>query len=151
MFVKIENGNVKQYPYTLEQMYLDNPNVSFPRNMSQKIRESFGIFDVIYEGSPKFDPNTHRVVTSASPVLIDGKWTLTKTIEEQTPEQIAINTANKAAQVRSERNKRISTTDWTQLADSKADKNLWATYRQSLRDITSQCGFPYDITWPEAP
>jgi len=41
--------------------------------------------------------------------------------------------------------------DQTQLADSTADKPLWAAYRQELRDVTAQAGFPWDITWPEQP
>ena len=41
--------------------------------------------------------------------------------------------------------------DWTQLADASADAAAWATYRQSLRDISTQAGFPFDITWPTVP
>lgn len=29
--------------------------------------------------------------------------------------------------------------------------NAWGTYRQALRDITAQQGFPMDITWPQSP
>lgn len=46
----------------------------------------------------------------------------------------------------------LKDTDWTQLPDvPEATKTLWAEYRQALRDITSQEGFPYDIVWPEVP
>ena len=41
--------------------------------------------------------------------------------------------------------------DWTQLPDVSVDKEAWATYRQELRDITSQEGYPLEITWPVAP
>ena len=42
--------------------------------------------------------------------------------------------------------------DWTQLPDiPQATKDLWAPYRQALRDITDQEGYPYDITWPTPP
>lgn len=57
----------------------------------------------------------------------------------------------KASEVRSERNAKLASTDWTQIADSTADKAAWATYRQALRDITAQAGFPQTITWPDAP
>ena len=57
----------------------------------------------------------------------------------------------KAAQVRAERNAKLAATDWTQITDSTADKAAWATYRQALRDITAQAGFPWTITWPDAP
>ena len=55
--------------------------------------------------------------------------------------------------VRVERNVKLSSTDWTQYTDSPladADKAPWATYRQALRDITTQDD-PFDITWPTAP
>lgn len=152
MFVKIENGAVVQYPYTLEQMRLDNPNTSFPKSLSPQLLESFGVFDVGHEATPAFDPATQRVVTSAAPSLIDGQWMLTKTVEQQTPEQVAINTANKAAQVRAERDKKISATDWTQgkdIADNVS--SAWSTYRQALRDIPAQAGFPWTVNWPVAP
>ena len=57
----------------------------------------------------------------------------------------------KAAEVRAERNAKLAATDWTQITDSTADKAAWATYRQALRDITAQAGFPQTITWPDAP
>ena len=58
---------------------------------------------------------------------------------------------SKAAEVRAERNTKLAATDWTQITDSTADKAAWATYRQALRDITAQAGFPQTITWPDAP
>jgi hypothetical protein len=56
-----------------------------------------------------------------------------------------------AATIRTERNTKLSATDWTQVADAPVDKATWATYRQALRDITAQSGFPWTITWPDAP
>ena len=57
----------------------------------------------------------------------------------------------KAAEVRAERNTKLAATDWTQITDATADKAAWAIYRQALRDITAQAGFPQTITWPDAP
>ena len=45
----------------------------------------------------------------------------------------------------------LSASDWTQVADAPVDAAAWATYRQALRDIPQQEGFPENITWPEAP
>lgn len=53
--------------------------------------------------------------------------------------------------VRFERNKLLSSSDWTQLPDAPVDKTAWATYRQALRDITSQEGFPENVVWPVKP
>jgi len=55
------------------------------------------------------------------------------------------------ARMRYWRNSELARTDWTQLADSICDKAAWATYRQALRDIPTQTGFPWNITWPAKP
>lgn len=49
------------------------------------------------------------------------------------------------------RNILLSESDWTQLPDVTCDKVAWATYRQSLRDLTLQPGYPFEIIWPEKP
>jgi hypothetical protein len=54
------------------------------------------------------------------------------------------------AQVRSDRNTRLSICDWTQLPDAPVDANDWAEYRQQLRDITDQSD-PFEVVWPTAP
>lgn len=59
--------------------------------------------------------------------------------------------AEQSAAVRNDRNTRLSQCDWTQLADSPVDKAAWATYRQELRDLPSQAGFPWNVTWPTQP
>lgn len=56
-----------------------------------------------------------------------------------------------AADARSQRNALLTACDWTQIADAPVDKEAWATYRQALRDITTQDGFPLSIDWPVAP
>lgn len=54
-------------------------------------------------------------------------------------------------QARAHRNALLAASDWTQVADAPVDQAAWATYRQALRDITAQAGFPTDINWPVAP
>lgn len=56
-----------------------------------------------------------------------------------------------ASRLRAERNQLLTASDWTQISDSTADKAAWATYRQALRDITTQEGFPTTIVWPDKP
>jgi hypothetical protein len=60
----------------------------------------------------------------------------------------------KGNEVRAERNRLLAESDWTQLADvvlTDEAKLEWATYRQELRDITAQEGFPFDVTYPTKP
>jgi hypothetical protein len=68
---------------------------------------------------------------------------------DPTPDDEA--TAKKANEVRKERNALLSSTDWTQVADAPVDQAAWATYRQALRDVTTQQGFPWTVDWPEQP
>lgn len=93
----------------------------------------------------------------------DGKWytkyvlgpiftdTPEATAAEQEAAYKAMKDAEHAKAVREDRNQKLKDTDWTQLADSPVDKAVWATYRQALRDITAQPGFPWEINWPTQP
>jgi hypothetical protein len=56
-----------------------------------------------------------------------------------------------ASDVRVQRDFKLSSSDWTQVADAPVDQAAWATYRQALRDIPSQAGFPSEVTWPTEP
>jgi hypothetical protein len=56
-----------------------------------------------------------------------------------------------AADARDTRNVLLAASDWTQVADAPVDQAAWATYRQALRDVTAQAGFPDAIEWPTAP
>ena len=80
-----------------------------------------------------------------------GNWVWKWSISEMDDEAKAAKDAEQAKNIRSDRDKRLSDTDWTQVADAPVDKAAWATYRQALRDVPTQAGFPYDITWPSKP
>lgn len=61
-------------------------------------------------------------------------------------------TATLAAKIVFERNKLLVNSDWTQLADVPlTNKAEWANYRQELRDIPEQQGYPVNVVWPVAP
>lgn len=55
-----------------------------------------------------------------------------------------------ASDLRTQREKLLKETDWMALSDNTITPE-WATYRQALRDITGQTGFPYDVVWPTKP
>jgi len=56
-----------------------------------------------------------------------------------------------AEEIRYQRNALLSASDWTQVADAPVDQTAWAVYRQALRDIPDQEGFPASVEWPVAP
>lgn len=151
MFVKVTNGQVTTYPYTVGQLRRDNPNTSFPKSVPQEMLVSFGVFPVEYDDEPVYNPMTHRIEHSSQPVLKDSRWVLTKTVVALTTDQIADRDAAKAKSVRSQRDSLLAASDWTQVPDAPVDQAAWRTYRQALRDITAQSGFPHEVTWPVKP
>ena len=57
-----------------------------------------------------------------------------------------------AASARAQRNGLLLECDWTQLPDVPAGTAaLWVSYRQALRNVPQQGGFPTTITWPTKP
>jgi len=57
----------------------------------------------------------------------------------------------KADELRRERDRLLTASDWTQVADAPVVSLEWQSYRQALRDVPQQSGFPDDIEWPVAP
>lgn len=80
---------------------------------------------------------------------VDIGWIWTG--DEATAYLPAPNLEKLATSVRTERNNLLAASDWTQVEDAPVDKLAWATYRQALRDITAQAGFPETIEWPSLP
>ena len=56
-----------------------------------------------------------------------------------------------AAEIRTKRDAKLTQSDWTQVADAPVDQAAWASYRQELRDVPAQAGFPNEVTWPITP
>ena len=72
------------------------------------------------------------------------------TLRHMLPEEIAA-LAPKSEDIRNQRNRLLAACDWTQLPDAQCDQTAWAAYRQALRDVTDQEGFPANVLWPVEP
>jgi len=136
MYALIENGVITRYNVTLPTTV---GNTSIPVGATGL--EAFGLYPIV-GNEPT---HTERERIAGPNYVFDGTQVNRVFTVEAIPD------AEKAGQVRSERNDKLTSTDWTQVADAPVDKTAWATYRQALRDITSQSGFPWTITWPESP
>jgi len=150
MYVLAPNQTVKTFPYLISDLRRDNPNVSYPLNPSDTVLASWDVFPVIDKPTPDYNPATQNC-NQVNPTLIEGKWVMTWAVTPATPEQITERTSAKEAAVRQQRNELLSACDWTQLPDAPVDGVVWAIYRQELRDVTAQAGFPWDVVWPEEP
>jgi hypothetical protein len=123
--------------------------------------------DVVFEGPQATGGTVYQYSQAQGVEQVDGKWftkyvlgptfidivvdQVTTTALEQETAYKSQKDAEQAKNIRSTRNEKLTESDWTQVADAPVDKALWATYRQALRDITTQTGFPWEITWPDAP
>jgi hypothetical protein len=153
MYVKATNEIVEIYPYSIGKLRKDNPNTSFPKNPSAEMLANWNVYPVTVAQEPSID-NTQKAYQNSEPSFIDDSWILGWTVVEKTQEEITEENNRKAESIRSERNTFLLLSDWTQLNDAPlndTEKTAWATYRQELRDITDQAGFPTNITWPTEP
>ena len=116
---------------------------------TEEILNSLGA-DVVFEG-PQAQPTRYQVAFADGVEQIEGKWYTKYSVADMDAEAIAAKDAEQAAAVRRTRTEKLKDSDWTQVADAPVDQTAWATYRQELRDITAQSGFPWDINWPTQP
>lgn len=79
------------------------------------------------------------------------KWVRNGKLTDIAPADEMTETEKLADVARSTRNRLLRSSDWTQVPDAPVNQQDWATYRQALRDITMQDGFPENINWPIKP
>jgi hypothetical protein len=142
--------------------------LGLPKVLTEASLNDWGA-DIVFEGPQATGGTVYQYSQRAGVEQLDGKWYTkyilgpvftdtpatdlqpAKTAAENEAEYKARKDAEQAKSVRASRTQLLKDCDWTQIADSTADKTAWATYRQALRDVTAQSGFPWTITWPDAP
>ena len=112
------------------------------RKLSEAQRVEFGISRLQMVTSPYFDQAT-QTRADGDAVLVGDVWTQ-NWIVTAAPEDI------KAVNIRQTRDAKLALSDWRALSDNTMPSE-WTTYRQALRDVPAQAGFPNSITWPESP
>jgi hypothetical protein len=151
MFALIENGAVKQYPYSVGELKRTRPNTSFPSVISDALMAENGALRVYFATQPVL--SSTQVLEEDSPVFsnADQRWTQVWRVRDMTAAEVTQQFDSAAAEVRQQRDAKLTSSDWTQVADAPVDKEVWAFYRQALRDVSAQAGFPWTIDWPVAP
>ena len=95
------------YPYSLYQLKKDHTNVSFPAKPLVETLQVFGVYPVIEEPQPEFDPKTHNAVLQ-SPIKENGQWVRKWTVYEKLgAEEIVEWLAPFIQQIKNESNHRI--------------------------------------------
>jgi hypothetical protein len=126
-----------------------NPNTSMPQQLTEATINELG-GDVVFEG-PQASPTRYQVGFRDGIEEIEGKWYTKYSVSDMDAEGIAAKDAQQATAVRDARDAKLAALDWTQGKDIADEvSGPAATLRQALRDVPSQAGFPWEITWPDA-
>jgi hypothetical protein len=112
------------------------------RRLSESQRTEFGISRLKMVTPPFFDTDT-QTREEGDAVLTDGVWTQ-NWIVTAVPEE------SKAVNIRQTRDAKLALSDWRALSDNTMPSE-WTTYRQALRDVPGQAGFPSEVSWPTEP
>jgi len=150
-FVQIKDGAFVRYITDIEPTLWDEKTYCRVRDLPTDRLEHYGVFKLQLVTPPYFDPATQKR-EEAPAVLIDGVWTQQYVVSALNSEQADRKIAELAQIARATRNELIAQTDWTQGKDvPDAVSGKYATYRQALRDVPQQAGFPESIIWPTKP
>jgi hypothetical protein len=141
-------------------------NVSLPKVWNQNVFDSLGIDPVLITPKPETTGYTTAVRDGATQD-VNGNWVqawkivdmfsdytddegVVHTKAEQEAEYQARLDAEAATAVRTQRDTLLKETDWYGLSDVTMPAEI-ATYRQALRDVPAQEGFPHNVVWPTEP
>jgi ABC-type oligopeptide transport system substrate-binding subunit len=102
------------------------------------------------EAPPAYNANTQKIAENAQPTDVNGQWVAGWTITDLSPDELVAKAAATAADVRMQRDLLLAATDWMALSDVTMTP-AWAAYRQALRDLPAQAGFPGTTGWPVKP
>jgi len=130
-----------------------------------EVLESLGA-DVVFEGPQATGGTVYQYSQANGVEQVDGKWYtkyilgpvfidqvvdgVTTTAAEQEVAYKASKDAEQAKSIRAERDRKLAETDWRYRRDQTTTPE-WDAYCQALRDIPSQAGFPWTVTWPDKP
>jgi len=144
--------------------YAQTQGAVFGTPLTEEFINQYG-GDIVLEGPQATTTPPYQYSQRSGVEQLDGKWytkyiagpTFTDgetTAAEQEAAYKAMKDAEQAKSVRTSRDDKLKDCDWRVI--KALESNLpqdfaWATYRQALRDITAQAGFPWTITWPDAP
>ena len=136
-------------------LYYKYPNISFPKPLTSYVIDTYGL-EVILEGPQPQTTPPYETVVRQGIEEIKGKW-FTKYVigpifnNQEDEEAYRLNIDAQASEsIKNTRNSLISKSDWMGCSDVIMSDE-WREYRQELRDITTQEGFPHNVEWPNEP
>ena len=153
LLIQIENGIPVGHPVTVENFRALNPKVSFPKALTPDAVKPYG-FGVYRKLSEPALSLYQKAIEIAPQKASDCVWEQAWQVVAMTDAEVSERDDKEAKIVRSRRDGLLQETDWIVIKSYEPGANIpaeWELYRQALRDITEQAGFPYEVTWPTKP
>ena len=147
-YVQAQGDNFIRHIFDVEPTQWDADNYCYARRLTDEQIERFGVHKKQIVTPPYHDAATQHLEEGPA-VLVDGVWTQNYIVSDLSADESAAKVGAQWNVIRAERNRLLVASDWTQLPDAPVDAAAWATYRQALRDITTEAN-PFAIVWPEA-
>lgn len=148
-YVQAQGDTFIRHIFDVEPTQWDADNYCYARRLTEEQVEHFGVHKKQIVTPPYHDPATQSLEEGPA-LLIDGVWTQNYIVTDLSADESAAKVGAQWNVIRVERNKLLVASDWTQLPDAPVNAAAWATYRQALRDVTTQAN-PFAIVWPESP
>lgn len=142
MYIKVNDDSTTVWPYTIDQLVRDNSNVSFPSTLNATVLSDFGVYKVVPTAPPEYDMLTQDLHQD-TPQLVDGEYRQVFRVEDRSE-------TDAGRRVRRQRDTMLIETDHYAMSDRTMSDEM-RVYRQALRDVPTQAGFPQNVTWPEKP
>jgi hypothetical protein len=160
MLVKLENGVPTEWPVTHSRIKHENPNVSFPRDVSKIDVSAYGYAPFQYADFPEYDPE-YQNCEEITPVISGATYVQTWQVSDKytSAERTAYDAQKEADRLdalpdmhRGTRASLLTETDWWASTDLTMTAEQ-TDYRQALRDITSHNNWPdlSESDWPVKP
>jgi hypothetical protein len=118
----------------------------------QRVPDGYAILPIEADPFNQYIENNQAISMSEKPAdwyIFD--YSLKKWADPISPEQ---KYKTQAEKIVNSRNFLLEKSDWTQIPNNAltiGQQQAWADYRQQLRDITSQAGYPFEVVWPVSP
>lgn len=149
MYAIIESDKVAVYPASLKQIRSKFPNTSFALPLSNADLADLGVVVVSPSAQPTYNTDEGYIEESTPVKTADG-WTQQWVFRAHSESKLKDIADSKIIRARGTRNQRLAETDYLALSDATLTDEM-RTYRQALRDVPAQSGFPDNITWPTKP
>lgn len=157
VYVFAPDNTVAKYPYSLTDLIFDNPETSFPNQMTDEIAAKFNTYPVVETPQPSYNPISENLVW-ADPISENGVWVQQWAVTQATPEEIAQRETQAKESNKSRAKSELAETDWTDIpavSDPANNPHLvnrdeFNTYRLQLRSIAVNPPVTVD-PWPVKP